>query len=89
VTPVNDAPVYDGAKVLTIDEDTSIEVALMNQVTDVDDTVSSDMTVRVTAITGRGVFSECALDGQLLASVPLSLSDLLSRTLNGVSPSLL
>jgi hypothetical protein len=63
VTPVNDAPVYDGAKVLTIDEDTSIEVALMNEVTDVDDTVSSDMTVRVTSITGRGVFSECALDG--------------------------
>lgn len=62
VTPVNDAPVYDGAKVLTIDEDTSIEVALMNQVSDVDNTVSSDMTVTITAITGRGVFSECAED---------------------------
>ncbi len=63
VTPVNDPPVYNGASVLTIDEDTTIEVALMNQVTDVDNTVSSEMPVTVTAITGHGVFSECAEDG--------------------------
>jgi hypothetical protein len=71
VTPVNDAPLYDGASVLTIDEDTSIEVALMNQVSDVDDTVSSDMTVTITAITGRGVFSECAEDSAACERITL------------------
>jgi hypothetical protein len=62
VTPVNDPATYNGASEVTIDEDTSIDLALMNQVKDVDDTVSSDMTVTVTAITGRGTFSECSED---------------------------
>ncbi len=62
VTPVNDPAVYSGASEVTIDEDTSIDLALMNQVKDVDDTVNTDMTVRITAITGRGTFSECAQD---------------------------
>jgi hypothetical protein len=62
VTPVNDPAVYNGASEVTIDEDTSIDLALMNQVKDVDDTVNSDMKVTITAITGRGTFSECAED---------------------------
>ncbi len=62
VLPVNDPPTYDGATVITIDEDTQASLTLFDLVSDIDSPAET-LSVIVTQSVGKGSLVECADDG--------------------------